>query len=207
MIIQDVIEYARAGELSQLAIKEDTEENVADILTYINLGLIELYKRFKLRYEEAIITMSIDKTIYTLDGTDSNVEISSDVSKIVEVYDENGVSLPINSENDPLSVNTPSWNTIQVPYPSHGDKLSVVFIAPPVKVISEDDVLAIPDTLLEALLHYIGYRAHGSVDGAINAENNTHYMRFEASCTRAIKDGLVTSDDLTGMSVEEKGFM
>lgn len=203
MTIQDVIEYAKAGELSQIHTAEDN----ADVITYINLGLIELYKRFSLRYEEAIVTMRTDKTIYKLDGTDADVDVSSDVSKIVEIYDENGSSLPINSETEALSINTPTWDTIQVPYPSNGDRLSIVYIAPPEKVITTTDKLQLPSVLLEALLHYIGYRAHGSIDGKINAENNTHYMRFEKSCEQARKDGFITSDDVTARSVKEKGFL
>jgi len=207
MTVQDVIEYAKAGELSQLAVKEDTPENTASILTYINLGLIELYKRFTLRTEEAIVTMRDGTTTYVLDGTDSNVDITAEVNRILEVYDETGAYVELNSETDPLSILTPTWNSIQVPYPSEGDTLSVIYTAPPIKMENTTDVLPIPMTLLEALLHYIGYRAHGSVDGAINSENNTHYMRFDASCKRVKADGLITQDDLSSPDVNSKGFV
>ena len=201
MTIQDVIDDANAGELSQVSATEQ------DILSYINLGLIELYKRFSLRWEEAIVTMRQDKTVYKLDGTDSNVEISSDINTIAEVYDENGASLPINSETEALSINTPTWNTIQVPYPSEGDKLSVIYTAPPERVTDPTDKLTIPSTLLEALLHYVGYRAHGSINGNIDGENNTHYVRFEKSCDDVTKRGLVTTDDMTNHDIKDKGFV
>jgi hypothetical protein len=207
MTVTEVIDYARAAELRQLSIKDDTPENVADILTYTNLGLIELYKRFHLRTEEAIVTMREAKTSYLLDGTDADVSISSEVNSVLEVYDENGSYLDLNNETNPLSILTPTWNSIQVPYPLEGDTLSIIFSSSPTKLVNTTDVVPIPSTLLEALLHYIGYRAHGALDGNINAENNTHYVRFEASCKNAKDLGVVTHSDTASINIYDKGFV
>jgi hypothetical protein len=207
MTVTEVIDYARAAELRQLSIKEDNSENIADILTYTNLGLIELYKRFNLRTEEAIVTMRETKTSYLLDGTDPDVSISSEVNSILEIYDENGSYLDLNNETNPLSILTPTWNSIQVPYPSEGDVLSIIFSSSPTKLVDVTDVVPIPSTLLEALLHYIGYRAHGALDGNINAENNTHYVRFEASCKNAKDLGVVNHSDVAATSIYDKGFV
>ena len=206
MLISRVIEQARSGELNNLSVEGFTDTKV---ISYINLGLIELYKRFSLRTEEAVITMRDSKTIYTLSDVDTDVSIETgiDVMVITEVYDEGGALLPINVESDDYSILTPSYNTIQVPYPAEGEILSVIFTAGPIYISVDTQSLEIPISLLEALLHYIGYRAHGAIDGNIQTENNTHYQRFEASCNRAIALGIVTADDTIESDVRNKGFI
>ena len=206
MLISQVIEQARTGELSNLSQKGfDTNK----VMSYINIGLIELYKRFNLRTEEAIITMRATKTIYKIDGTDSDVDMIDgiDVLSIMDVYDEGGAELSINVDNDDYSVLTPSFNTVQVPYPADGERISLIYSAGPTNVATETQILELPVSLLEALLHYIGYRAHGAIDGNVQAENNTHYQRFEASCKRATLLGVVTPDDVVNMSTQDKGFV
>ena len=197
---------ARSGELSNLS-----EENFTDpiVVSYINLGLIELYKRFQLRSAEAIITMESATTLYTLDATDSRVSMSSDAEIMViqEAYDESGGVLTINVESDELGILTPSYNQVQIPNPAEGEKIAIIYLAGPTYVTSVTQQLSIPISLLEAMLHYVGYRAHGSVDGNIQAENNTHYQRFEASVARAKTLGLVTADDIAERDVGIKGYI
>ena len=197
---------ARSGELSNLS-----EENFTDpiVVSYINLGLIELYKRFQLRSAEAIITMESATTLYTLDATDSRVSMSSDAEIMViqEAYDESGGVLTINVESDELGILTPSYNQVQIPNPAEGEKIAIIYLAGPTYVTSVAQQLSIPISLLEAMLHYVGYRAHGSVDGNIQAENNTHYQRFEASVARAKTLGLVTADDIAERDVGIKGYI
>ena len=74
--------------------------------------------------------------------------------------------------------------------------ISVIYKPAPTWLVYIDETsltqkIPIPPQLIEPLLHYIGYRAHGSMDGNIKAENNTHYMRFVASCDRIEQLGLV----------------
>ena len=206
MLISQVIELARGGEIKNLS---DDSFDDATILGYVNLGLIELYKRFSLRTEEAIVTMRDSKVIYTLDDSDVDVDIdlTHELMLILEAYDESGAFLNINVENDELGILTPSYDTIQVPNPAEGEKLGILYLAGPDWVTDINSKLKAPVSLLEALLHYIGYRAHGSVDGNIDAENNTHYKRFEASVARAKTLGLVTADDIQDRDVRGKGFI
>ena len=72
-----------------------------------------------------------------------------------------------------------------------------------------DEELDLPDQMIEALLHYIGYRAHGAMDANIQTESNTHYMRFEASCTKLRELGVgIAPDDVSMNSrISMKGFV
>jgi hypothetical protein len=205
MLVSDVINDAKYGELQQLAVKSDDNA----ILSYINLGMLELYKRFGLRTEDAIITLSAHNTIYTLDGELSNVDMPSDgdLLYIVGIYDEYGDIVELNNEDDPNSVLTISYDTLQVPNPSDGTYLSVIYVAAPTRLTAPTDKVRLPASLYEALLHYIGYRGHGSVDGNVSTENNTHYMRFEKSCLTAREYGLITADEIPYRRVNTKGFL
>ena len=210
MTVQQIIDMAKAGELKNLVLDTDT------ILAALNLGIIELYKRFPLRVEEAIVTLG-NKEYYKMDGTDPDVDMPTDAPYmwIVRAYGEVpmdcGVSvneLPINDEDNLLSINTVNWCTIQVPAGIDNETISLIYVAAPVLLTAGDlnKTLPIPPQLYEALLHYVGYRAHGALDGNIQAENSTHYQRFEASCQRAKESGMYTTDSME-MDRDMKGFV
>jgi len=213
MTVGDVISYARFGELSQLAVRN----NVEAIVTYINMALVTIYGRFNIKTEEAILSLKSGKTLYLLDGTDADVTVAgvvmpaNDVMVIVEAFDEYG-RIPLNAEDDEFSIHTPSYNSVQVPLTEDDTYISIIYKQNPTKIVYLDDIttltniVPLPDLMLEPLLHYIGYRAHGAVDGKIQSENNTHYMRFEASCKRIDALGLIASDDLN-RSNSKKGFL
>lgn len=192
MTVQQVVDMAAKGELQNLAVKNDVDA----ILGFINLGLIELYKRFPLNVKEHIIELQDGVEIY---------KMPNDYMWLVAAYDEvpenswhTTVQIPINVEDNPLSINTVSWNEIQVPVTVTGAYISLIYVAAPALVTSADleEEIQIPIQMVEALLHYVGYRAHGALDGNIQAENSTHYQRFEMSCNRIEQRGMYTSDDL-----------
>lgn len=192
MVLQQVVDLAKNSELSGLSIKND---NTA-IVGFINLGLIELYKRFPISVKEQIIELVDGQEIY---------DLASDCMWITGAYgelDEHDAAsvniLPINKEDDPLSINTVSWNQVQVPLSIDGAYISLIYVAAP-PYLTEVDLasnLALPVQMVEALLHYVGYRAHAALDGNIQAENNTHYSRFEASCKRIERQGMFTGDNM-----------
>lgn len=204
MTLQQVIDISVSGELKNLAVKSDT----VSIINYINMGMIELYKRFPLNIKEHIIDLEDGVDIYTL---------PSDCMWITKVYDEvpeNSdaivVEVPVNEEDNPLSVNTISWNQLQVPMSITGAHISVIYTAAP-KWYTVDDLgedIAIPPQMIESLLLYVGYRAHSSVTSTENGEHNVHYSRFEASVSRIQIMGMLTSDDVSMKGrVVNKGFL
>lgn len=192
MTVQEIIDYAKNGELKNIAVKNDTEA----VLGFINLGMIELYKRFPLLVEEHVIELLDGVEIYTMPSNFMWVVAAYD--EVPEDSDDIVAVIPINEEDNPLSINTVSWNTIQVPVTVAGSYISIIYAAAPVYITNADLAtdIQIPPQMIEALLNYIGYRAHGSVNGEINSENNTHLMRFESSVKRIEQMGMFTSDDM-----------
>ena len=192
MLVQGVIDLAKNGELSNLSVKEDTQA----VLGYINLGLIELYKRFVLEVKEYIIELQDNKEIYDMPA--DFMWVIAAYGEVDETSTETVNVLPVNVEDNPLSINTVSWNKIQVPLSIPGSFISIIYASSPPTLTTNNisEPIPLPVQLVEALLHYVGYRAHMSMDGNIQAENNTHYQRFELACKRAKLDGVLTADDV-----------
>ena len=219
MKLSFILDQARNGELKSLSTKDKTDEV---IVGYINLALVALYSRFQLKTEEAIITLETNpaRTVYTLDSADTAVRVNGapmpddDVMSIIDAFDESGRHVAINDEKDPFSIYTVSYNQVQIPLVNEGTYISIIYRKNPTLVtytetnnVTDEKVVELPLQLLEPMLHYIGYRAHGAVDGKLNTENNTHYMRFEKSCERAQELGVLTADDVVGVGVTDKGFV
>lgn len=204
MTVQQIIDLAKTGELKNNSVKEDT----AAILGYVNLGLLELYKRFLLNTEEVIITMGKDGT--DLDPyikiSDTIYQMPSNFLYLVAAYDEvpkNSLSrvapIQINNESNVLGVNMISWNKIQIPFFVEDAHISLIY-APCPKYFTMSDLneeLPMPIQLVESLLAYIGYRAFASISPNPQADNgNVYYARFEASCEIVKQFGIYTAEDM-----------
>lgn len=214
-----ILSQARKGELKSLSTKDKTDDVIVD---YINLALIALYSRFQLKTEEAIISLqtSPPKTIYTLSSTDPSVRVNGapmvddNVMVILEAFNEDGTKCPINDDKNPYSISTTSYNQLQIPLLGSFTYISIIYKTNPNLIVFVDDGngnateanVEIPIQLLEPMLHYVGYRAHGSLDGSLTTENNSHYMRYKASCEALESMGVLTSDDVSSQSIAWKGF-
>lgn len=204
MTIQQVINLAENGVLKHMA-NNDTDV----ILGYLNLGLIELYKRFPLSVKEHIVELVDGITVY---------DLPEDCMWVIAVYGEvevGGTSnttvdvLPLNVEDDPLSVNTVSWDKVQVPSTTTGAKISIIYEAAPEYVTDADlvSVLGIPVQMVDAILMYIGYKAHEALGGDTETEDDAFYQKFEASCNRIEQRGMFTVDDMDMLARDMKGFV
>ena len=209
MIISDVITVAKLSELAGTASKDNNDAIVA----YINMGLLELYTRFQLKTEEYVINLVENQTFY---------EMPSDFMIAVEAYGETEANkyddtkrIPINDgdcPNDSIFFN--DWNTAQVPGSQTGAAISIIYVAKPTPITvaqATDGVtqLELPDTLVDALLSYLGYRAHLGIRGGAQSENDAHWARFQRNCDIAIDRGVVMLPDVLSMKtrIKDRGFV
>lgn len=217
MTANEVIILAKAGVLRQLSssIKDDT--NV--LIGFMNLGITEIYKRFVLKTEEALVTLRDGKTIYALDGTDSDVEMNDNFMYLIAAYGDNNeddyssddLVLPINSEDDLYSINMVSYNQVQIPLITEGAYVSLIYAARPTKIttLTLDEELDMPDQFVKPLLEYIGYEAHAGMNDNVNLESNVHYQRFETACNIVREYGVgIAPDDISmGSRLDKRGFV
>ena len=192
MTVRQVIDLAKASELTGLpaASKDQT------VLGFINLGVLELYKRFTLSVEEWIIALEDGQSYYTA---------PEDFMWIIAAYGEVGMDsvqevnvLPVNEEDNPLSINTVGWNKVQVPLSVTGAYVSIIYAATPevYSVTDMDKTVNIPPQMIEALLAYIGWRANSTIDTGIQTEDTVWYNRFESSCSRLEVKGFINANDV-----------
>lgn len=204
MTVGQVIELAKVSELNGLKIGENT----TNVLGFLNLGVLELYKRFSLKVEEYIITLEDMVDIYVM---------PSNYMWIIAAYGEVDIrstevvnELPINEEDNPLSVNTVGWNKIQVPVSVSGAYISIIYVARP-EIYEVGDIgveLDLPPQMIEPLLAYIGYRANATIDNGVQSEDNAWYIRFENSCNRIRQESMINSDDMFMNSrISKRGFI
>ena len=204
MTVRQVIDLAKASELTGLpaASKDET------VLGFINLGVLELYKRFTLSVEEWIIALEDGQSYYTA---------PEDFMWIIAAYGEVGMNsvqevnvLPVNEEDNPLSINTVGWNKVQVPLSVTGAYVSIIYAATPevYSVTDMDKTVNIPPQMIEALLAYIGWRANSTIDTGIQTEDTVWYNRFESSCSRLEVKGFINANDMVMTNrLNMRGFM
>jgi len=204
MIVQDIVNAAKVSELGNTALKDNTEA----ILTFMNLGLLELYKRFPIKTSEITYNVGTSTSMYALPsnymypleayGEDKDGNISTEEK------------IGINEESDETSIFFPNHKQIQIPSTLDTSRVSVIYVAKPESYTLNDldSEVDLPETLIEALLHYIGYKAHLGIRGDGQAENNAHYMRFDASCRKARELGVAYSLDSYKMAdrLIDRGF-
>jgi hypothetical protein len=210
MIINDVVNLAKYSELSGVAAKNNDDAIVA----FINLGMIELYTRFPIRVKEHIITLLDETTLY---------DMPDDVSYPLKAYGEvpltnnsefETLELGINAVDEPLGIFFTDWKTVQIPVSVLGGYVSILYVSTPAsitKVQALDGVTSIdlPDSLIDCLLSYIGYRGHLGVKSDLRSESNAHFKRFERNCEKAVNVGVAFPVEEMSMSnrVFTKGFL
>lgn len=192
MTVRQIIDLAKSSELNGIAIgnKDDA------VVGYINLGVLELYKRFQLKVEEFIINVVEGQTIY---------DVPSDYMWIVAAYGEVDIKseepvnvLPVNEEDNPIGVNTVGWNKIQIPSIIKGSSISIIYVAKPsmYTVVNDTQEVEIPPQMIDALLMYIGYKANASIDSGVQTEDSIWFQRFEHACDKLLEYGMFNADDM-----------
>jgi hypothetical protein len=237
MLLSDLFKTLTYGELSQLSFGgvEDSgiqEEDYPRIISHIQLGLTELYKRFPLRIEEIIIQQEDHIQTYYLEPqfAQTNTEstepykyimdseyqpFKNNVLKIERVFNEQGEELFTNDDAEYWSVHTPTYNSIQVPYPEKENAMSVEYRANHPKIIigptGEDTLnqeINISGSHLEALLYYVGARVYATNPSLAQAQDGMTYMgKFEASCQKIAELNLINKDNRSNQKLYMRGFV
>lgn len=194
MKLSEVVNIAKYSELNTLAVKDNT----AAIVSFINLGLVELYGIFSLMTEEYIIDLVDGVTIY---------DLPSDFMFLTGAYEapplnspSDMVPLPVNEEGNPLSINTVNFKQVQVPTSVEGAYISIIYVPKP-KVMSPDNLeeeLPLPEQLLQPLLNFVAFKGHGAIRLDGQGEGDEYYRRFKRSCDDVKLRGIgIASDDLS----------
>ena len=226
MKVSEYIDYLATGECSKLAIASvgDMSANPSPaptavqtinqnkFINYVNLANLALHKRFHLMTktyemdqpsdgEEYALPSDFLVPIYAYYASDfEQVAIKDDSVKLVQKVDQHVSILipePFKAVIKGTDAETPQRTQILLKY-----------AAAPKKAKSAFTDLKINEVYTEALLNYSAYKAHGAISGDMKDENNTYYLRYEASCKQLINSGMWGNNEIeVNTKLEDNGFV
>lgn len=236
MRLSELFDYLNYGELSQLSIGGNDQgvldlSNQAAVITHINLGLVELYKRFPIKLREVTVQQIEYLTTYHLDARyalsnphntdngsfpkyiiDSPFEpFTDDVLLIEAISDEACEWYTLNDESDCRTIITNGAASINTPDPASEAALFIHYRAAPEKIsVSVADpsatVVPITDQYIEPLLNYVAYRAFAAFN-MNNPETVGYYQKFEASCALLDQKGMRHKDAIANSRLGLNGWL
>ena len=233
MYLSEIFEQLSQGELSSLYMGKVNETGIQicdypKIVPHINLAITELHKRFLLKWDEVVVQQYDEINIYYLqkkyavtDDTDVPKKYIIDsvyqpfkdnVLRIEKIIDELGRELFVNDSEEYWSVHTPSYDSIQVPYPEKENQMIVTYRADADKILIPDldpktTVISIPGYLVEALLLYVAARVFSNVNTDGVNEGNTYMAKFEKSILTAQTLGLNNEDNTMNTKLDAAGWV
>ena len=223
MKVSQFLSFVRDSELSNLSSNSFTDDR---LISFMNLGIIELSKRFRLATKVETIQTSMYTHIYTLRH--------SDVINILDIIDSKGKSLisqkisdsenydyKLMSNNSFLLKRKVDYvesithtkfrgggeleNLQEVPAPDLS--LVVVYSAIADLVEDKEDDLPIPELFIEALMSYVGYKAYRTLGANGQSDSSEKWKVFEYCCTLAANSSFAGNDTILSSSVQSKGFI
>ena len=226
MKVSEYIDYLVTGECSKLAIASvgDMSANPSPspsavqivnqnkFINYVNLANLALHKRFHL----VVKTYEMDNP---LDGEEFTLP-SDFLSPIYAYYASDFVQVPIKDDSVKLVQDVDQHVSILIPEPfkavikgtdaevSKRAQILLKYAAAPKKARTTFTDLKVSEVYTEALLNYSAYKAHVTTSGGMQDENNTYYMRYEASCKQLINSGMWGNNEIeVNTKLEDNGFV
>ena len=222
MKVSQFLSFVRDSELSNLSSNAFTDDR---LISFMNLGIIELSKRFRLATKVETIQTSMYTHIYTLRH--------SDVINILDIIDSTGKSLipQRTSDSDSYDYKLMSNNSFLLKRkfdyvesithtPVKGGELEdlqevqapdlslvVVYSAIADLVTDKEDDLPIPELFIEALMSYVGYKSYRTLGANGQNDSSEKWKVFEYCCSLVTNSSFAGNDTILGKSVQSKGFV
>lgn len=229
MLLSFIIDAVKYGELQNVY----TEEKLPQLISFINLGLIQIYSKLPIIEKQVTIQeypqislyklssmyarhnhLSKVKHKYILDTPDN--PFTDDVLFITGICDENGFAIPLNDEHHRRSIFISSYDTIQIPNADENEAVFVIYRAKPKCIDPQvnpeliDKIhIELPDYLLEALTAFVGFKAHQAIGGQEGQGTaQAFYQRFTELINQAITDNIAGDGVLpTNIKPRMRGYI
>ena len=164
------------------------------------MGVSDLYRRFNMAIKIETIRTNPDLTLYELR--------SPDVNLIFALYDKCKREM---KQSDVLG--SPDWEYKILNYRSfllNNPRDSVVFAVykgSSEKLTSMDQVIDLPDSMFDALLKYVAYMGHSTINKDNVNEASQYFNRYEAACIQLENQGYKIPLDTERIAVALKGYV
>lgn len=229
-----VLEQLSLAELSNIHMSNSgtgviLEEYVPKIVLHINEGLLRMFTRIVLSQRDVLIEQhdhitnyhllsrfavfanngSLEPYLYIRDLPEE--KFKDDVIKILKVFDSTGLELPLNDDNRDNSVFTPQNNVLQIPSPSTGMCVSVLYQAkhPTLSPDNLEQTVELPAGLFECLRSYVAYKVFGAIaTQEAQVKSQEHYAYFNSLIDEvSASDSSNTSISTTNSKFNERGWV
>ena len=212
MKISAFIALAKSTVLKQLSLDD------AEILSFVNLSLLQIYKKFSINVKEQIIVLQEDIHIYDL-NPDAMALVSAFTAKKY-LKDDSGsliysgstdasiIEVPLNDETDPNTVMTPTPGMIMLNYPTTDQLLSVLYRAGSVDIEADelDEHIKVTPQYIEPMLMYMGYLGYTSINSTTGVGDN-FLAKHNIACAVLNKEGIVNKNTNTNNKLADRGFV
>ena len=217
MYVSDYLSHITKGEVKQLYVSDIgttspntlQKANIAILISYLNEANLEIHKHFGLIQKELVLTDVTNNSLHSVpvdflyaisaefnDGTE--VAINNERTNFVDKVDYN-VSLLFPA---PFKILVKGTDNLK------RDDISVVYVSTPPVLTLTTQFVDLPQVYNEALYNYVAYKAHASIKGDMKEENNTYYLRYQASLKNIRLLGMTNSDNLdSNVKLTDRGFV
>ncbi|RLB94163.1 MAG: hypothetical protein DRH26_02010 [Deltaproteobacteria bacterium] len=237
VILKDLFNLLATGEFSGIALSHAStgglnEKEYEKVINHINLGILEIYKRFKLlenavtihtdpsvtryylRPDRLAILEDIDTTTYIVQPEDTEGVLN--IIEVNAVCDSTGEELILNNRFLTPSISQIASDTLEIIGLEAAEIFTVFYQSFPTKIVIASDfdpaeyILYIPETIVEPLMYYVAARVYkpiGKNDSTANADKSAGYQQdYELACTKLSMYGLEIQDDNKDNTFEDKGW-
>ena len=196
MYVKDIIDIVKVSFLNNLAISK----NDSALIKFIYLGVSELYRRFNLSIKSETVLINKDLSLYELKN--------SDVSMLLGIYDRRGFPLKETDVTDSLDYDYKiiNYRSFIIRRPFEG-LLYAVYKASPIELKDGDDIIDLPDAMIDALLTYIAYIGHSTINRDNINEASAYSQRFDLACRELEMQGYKIPLHTETLALHAKGFV
>ena len=196
MFVSDITEIAKVTFLNNLAISR----NDTALIKFIYLGVSELYRRFNLSVKSETIITSDNLTVYELKNEDVNM--------LLGVYDRTGRELQQTDITDSLMFEYKllNYKSFLLRHPFNG-LLYAVYKASPKPLSDLTDRIELPDAMLDALLTYVAYVGHSTINKDNINEASAYSQRFDIACRELEMQGYRINLSTESLALQAKGYV
>ena len=225
MKLGEILDSLASSELANLNFVDNgdiVEAKIPKIVNAINLGLVKLYTRFKLK--KGIITVRTSASILEYALTVSNVmtidnpygyietpNYSGNLIEILKITSSDGVDISFDGSGSLVLLKPDLLKFLTAPNVSY---YAIEYSALPAKVVytdSTDIEVELPDVYLHALMLFVASRFASPVGISFDANRNSmdmnYLQQYEAECQRLESLGLDVGNELTLNLFSERGFV
>ena len=196
MNVKDVMDMAKISSLNNLAIAKNDDA----LIKFIYLGVSELYRRFNLSIKSETVLINENLNLYELRN--------SDVSLLLSVYDKLGRELKqtdVFNSND-YDYKLLNFRSFLLKKPFNGI-LFAVYKASPIVFKDSDDIIDLPDAMIDALLTYVAYVGHSTINRDNINEASAYSQRFDLACRELEMQGYKIPLHTETLALQTKGFV